>query len=100
MLCTPRPSVWCGSLDPERILRAKMGSLRNVDIPQDVENTMDILRRTEKKKHEVKNRKLQYLGRVMRGQRHEILQLIIQEKIVGKRSGGRRGISWLGNLWG
>jgi len=34
----------------------------------------------------------------MRGQRYEILQLIIQGKIVGRRSVGRRRMSWLRNL--
>jgi len=56
----------------------------------------EVLRRTEIL-HEVKKGKLQYLGHVMRGQRYEILQLIIQGKIVG-RSVGRRTISWLRNL--
>ncbi|CAG9840644.1 unnamed protein product [Diabrotica balteata] len=42
----------------------------------------------------IKIRKLQYLGRVMRRQ----LRLIIQGKIRGGRSIGRRGVSWLKNL--
>lgn len=47
---------------------------------------------------EVKVRKLQYLGHVMRGTRYKLLQLIIQGKIIGKRSIGRRRMSWLRNL--
>jgi len=60
---------------------------------------VQVLRRTEKSLeilHEGKKRKLQYIGHVMRGQRYEILQLIIQGS--GKRSVGRRRISWLRNL--
>ncbi|KAI5752582.1 hypothetical protein M8J77_018365 [Diaphorina citri] len=47
---------------------------------------------------EVKKRKLQYLGHIMRGTKYEILHLIIRGKIVGKRSVGRRRTSWLKNL--
>jgi len=59
---------------------------------------VEALRRTEKGVeilHEVKKRKLQYVGHVMtmRGQRYEFLLLIIQEKIVGSRSVERRTIS-------
>jgi len=35
----------------------------------------------------------------MRDQRYEIMQFIIQEKIVGRRSIGKRRISWLRKLW-
>lgn len=34
---------------------------------------------------EVKRRKINYLGHIMRGKKYEIVHLIIQEKIVGKR---------------
>ena len=46
----------------------------------------------------IKARKLQYLGHIMRGQRYEMLRLIMQGKIKGKRNVGRRRISWLRNL--
>ncbi|CAG9837634.1 unnamed protein product [Diabrotica balteata] len=46
----------------------------------------------------IKIRKLQYLGYEMRGQRYELLRLIIQEKIRGERSIGRRRVSLLKNL--
>jgi len=55
---------------------------------------LEVLRITEK----VQKRKVQYLGHVMRGQRYEILQLIIQGKMVGRRSVGKRRIYWLRNL--
>jgi len=48
---------------------------------------VEVLSKTEKSVeilHEVKKRKLQYLRHVMRGQRYEILQLIIKGKIVGR----------------
>lgn len=46
----------------------------------------------------IKKRKLQYLGHIMRGQKYTLLQLIVQGKISGKRSIGRRRVSWLKNL--
>lgn len=46
----------------------------------------------------IKARKLQYLGHIMRGQRYEMLRLIMQGKKKGRRSIGRRRISWLRNL--
>lgn len=46
----------------------------------------------------IKERKIQYLGHVMRGSRYEILRLIIEGKIDGKRSVGRRQNSWLKDL--
>ncbi|MDK1801117.1 hypothetical protein LRR74_28510, partial [Klebsiella pneumoniae] len=61
----------------------------------------EVLRRMGKEKEiidTVKIRKLQYLGHVMRGERYTLLQTIIQGKIQGKRSIGRRRISWLNNL--
>uniref|UniRef100_A0A8D8UV16 Craniofacial development protein 2 n=2 Tax=Cacopsylla melanoneura TaxID=428564 RepID=A0A8D8UV16_9HEMI len=62
---------------------------------------VEVLRRMNKEKEvqkEVKRRKLVYLGHIMRGSRYEILHLIIQGKIMGTRSVGRRRISWLKNL--
>lgn len=46
----------------------------------------------------IKKRKIEYLGHIMRGPRYGLLQLIVQGKIRGKRSVGRRKISWLRNL--
>ena len=46
----------------------------------------------------VKIRKLQYLGHIMRGERYHLLQEILQGKIEGRRSQGRRRISWLDYL--
>ena len=46
----------------------------------------------------VKERKLRYLGHIMRGPKYEILRLIIEGKIVGRRSVGRRQNSWLKDL--
>lgn len=43
--------------------------------------------------HEMKKRKLGYLGQVMRGPRSEIIKHIIQGKIVGKTSVKRRRVS-------
>lgn len=47
----------------------------------------------------IKTRKLEYLGHIMRNsQRYELLQLILQGKVEGRRRPGRRRISWLKNL--
>ena len=46
----------------------------------------------------IQQKKLQYLGHIMRGPKYTLLQLIVQGKISGKRSVGRRRVSWLKNL--
>ena len=46
----------------------------------------------------IKSRKLQSLGHIMRGQRYEMLKLIMQGKIKERRNVGRRKISLLRNL--
>jgi ribosomal 50S subunit-associated protein YjgA (DUF615 family) len=47
----------------------------------------------------IKTRKLQYLGHLMRHtEKYSLLQLIIQDKIAGRRSRGKPQISWMDNL--
>lgn len=46
----------------------------------------------------IKARKLQYFGHVMRGEKYELLQLILQGKICGKRGKGRPRMNWMQNL--
>lgn len=46
----------------------------------------------------IKNRKMDYFGHIMRGDKYRLLQLILQGKIEGKRGPGRRRVSWLANL--
>lgn len=46
----------------------------------------------------LKERKIEYFGHVMRGNKYEILRLIIEGKIQGKRSVGRRKNSWLKDI--
>jgi hypothetical protein len=47
----------------------------------------------------IKSRKFQYLRHVMQhSEKYSLLQLIMQGKIVAKRSRGRPQISWLDNL--
>lgn len=61
----------------------------------------NVLQRMGKQKellNTIKERKLQYLGHVMRGERYELLRLIIEGKVQGKRSVGRRQNSWLKDL--
>jgi len=43
-------------------------------------------------------RKMQYLGHIMRGEKYEFLRLVVEGKILGKRSVGRRQNSWLKDL--
>ncbi|VEN58388.1 unnamed protein product [Callosobruchus maculatus] len=47
----------------------------------------------------IKERKLVYLGHIMRNEhKYRILQNIVQGKVEGRRGPGRRRISWLANL--
>jgi hypothetical protein len=46
----------------------------------------------------IKRRKLQYLGHIMRGKKYELLRIIIEGRIAGKRSAGRRQNLWLKDL--
>ena len=49
--------------------------------------------------HTIKQRKLEYLGHIMRNPvKYRMLQLFLQGKVEGKRGPGRRRISWLANL--
>lgn len=46
----------------------------------------------------IKRRKLQYLGHIMRSDKYNLLRLILEGKIQGRRRSGRRKTSWLQNL--
>jgi len=46
----------------------------------------------------IKKRKSAYFGHIMRADKYEVLQLIIQGKIEGKRGIGRKKCSWLRNI--
>ncbi|KAL0860165.1 hypothetical protein ABMA27_010472 [Loxostege sticticalis] len=62
---------------------------------------IEVLNRLKKKTeliNTIKRRKLSYFGHVMRNDKYRMLQLVIQGKIAGKRSVGRRRHSWLKNL--
>jgi hypothetical protein len=62
---------------------------------------VEVLRRMCKQKELlriIKERKMQYLGHVLRGERYELLQVILEGKVQGKRSVGRRQNSWLKDL--
>ena len=56
-----------------------------------MQKDMEILR-------SVKIRKMSYLGHVMRNEKYQLIQLILQGKIEGSRSQGRRRTSWLKNI--
>ena len=48
--------------------------------------------------HSVKVRKMAYLGHVMRNDKYQLIQLILQGKIDSRRGQGRRRTSWLKNI--
>ncbi|KAK9879106.1 hypothetical protein WA026_003946 [Henosepilachna vigintioctopunctata] len=43
----------------------------------------------------IKQRKISYLGHILRGNKYEILRLILVGKIEGRRGPGRKRHSWL-----
>lgn len=46
----------------------------------------------------VKQRKTGYLGHVYRGEKYQLLRLLMEGKIEGRRGLGRRKCSWLKNI--
>lgn len=46
----------------------------------------------------IKRRKLSYFGHVIRGPKYDLLKLLIQGKVEGKRWIGRKKLSWLRNV--
>jgi len=61
----------------------------------------DVLKRMNTERnllYTVKERKLMYFGHVMRNEKYRLLHLIIQGRIEGRRTPGRRRTSWLANL--
>ncbi|VEN53317.1 unnamed protein product, partial [Callosobruchus maculatus] len=61
----------------------------------------EVLRRVHKERellHLIKIRKTSYLGHVLRNDKYYILQLIIMGRIQGKRTIGRKKLSWLRNI--
>lgn len=64
-------------------------------------SNQEVLRRLQKE-HEllltIKRRKTAYFGHIMRGPKYELLRLIIQGRIEGKRGLGRKQMSWLRNI--
>ena len=57
----------------------------NIEILQEIGKEYEVINTTKAKK-------LQYLGHIMRGPRYEMLRLIKQEKIKGRRNISRRRI--------
>lgn len=48
--------------------------------------------------YDVKRRRLEYFGHVLRNEKYRLLQLVMEGKIEGRRRPGRRKTSWLKNL--
>lgn len=70
-----------------RILKiSSVGRVTNVKVPKRIKKEKEVMKA-------IKLRKLKYLGYVTRGNKYVLLQVIIQGKIHGRRSIGRRYIS-------
>ena len=65
--------------------------VRNTDVLARMKKEVEVL-------YEIKRRKLDYFGHVMRNEKYRLLQLVMEGKIEGKRGQGRRKTSWLENL--
>ena len=65
--------------------------VRNTDVLTRMKKEVEVL-------YEIKRRKLDYFGHVMRNEKYRLLQLVMEGKIEGKRGQGRRKTSWLKNL--
>ena len=65
--------------------------VRNTDVLARMKKEVEVL-------YEIKRRKLDYFGHVIRNEKYRLLQLVMEGKIEGKRKQGRRKTSWLKNL--
>ena len=65
--------------------------VRNTDVLACIRKELEVL-------YEIKRRKLDYFGHVIRNEKYRLLQLVMEGKIEGKRKQGRRKTSWLKNL--
>lgn len=80
--------MWCY----RRILRISwVDKITNEEVIRRINNKPEVLLN-------IKKRKLEYLGHLMRGQKYTFLQNIMQGKIQGRRNPGRRRMSWMRNL--
>uniref|UniRef100_A0A8D9FEY5 Uncharacterized protein n=1 Tax=Cacopsylla melanoneura TaxID=428564 RepID=A0A8D9FEY5_9HEMI len=62
---------------------------------------VEVLNRMQKEKEllqTIKERKIQYLGHILRGEKYALLQLIFQGNIEGKRSRGRPRNMWMDDI--
>lgn len=103
-------AVWHGRLDTEgirnelniieafemwiyrRLLRIPWtAKITNEEVLKRVDEDRELLRT-------IKRRKTAYLGHVMRNKKYQLLQLIIEGKIEGRRGMGRKKMSWLRNI--
>lgn len=79
---------WCY----RRMLRiAWTDKVTNVELRRRIQKDEEVI-------NTLKKRKLEYFGHIMRGPKYALLQNIIEGKIKGRRSQGRRRTSWLKNL--
>ncbi|XP_045537894.1 uncharacterized protein LOC123721881 [Papilio machaon] len=80
--------MWCY----RRMLRISwIQKVSNVRVLQRVGKNRELLQT-------IKQRKVAYLGHVLRHEKYHLLQLITMGKIAGKRRVGRRKKSWLRNI--
>lgn len=67
----------------------------------DFVSNAEILRRLNTERHllhTIKIRKTTYFGHIIRGEKYQLLVLILQGKIEGRRGIGRKQMSWLRNI--
>lgn len=75
-----------------RMLRISwVDKVRNTEVLNQLSKQTEII-------NTIKKRKLEYFGHILRNSKYQLLQLIMQGKIDGKRGPGRRRTSWLKNL--
>lgn len=65
--------------------------VRNVEVSRIIGKELEVIK-------VLKCRKSQYFGHILRGEKYQLLQLIIKGKVCGKRSRVRPRTSWLQNL--
>ncbi|KAL1447433.1 hypothetical protein WDU94_013960 [Cyamophila willieti] len=75
-----------------RILKISwMQKIMNVEVLNHMQKEKELLQT-------IKERKIQYLGHILRGEKYALLQLIFQGNIEGKRSRGRPRKMWMDDI--
>lgn len=91
------------AIDERRLQAFEMWLYRRIlRIPwSDRISNREVLRRIDQECHlvtTIKQRKIAYLGHLMRNEKYKLIQKLIKAKIEGTRPRGRREITWLNNI--